>query len=181
MSDFNSNAVLIAVIGLVGILVTALLSNWDKLFPKKNEIKGKVIGYDPTGDFETELRYYFEVSGARKIMEDSAIQILRSHKISLLKEYPEDAEEFDALFKVAEDEMITVDEAINKLMPVYQKYFSVEELQEQNKFYSTDIMQNMIKKLKALTIEAAPLQVELIEDYQSRVDQILENYSPEHQ
>ena len=115
------------------------------------------------------------------MIEDSAIQILQSQKISLIEENPEDAEEIDALFKVAEDEMITVDEAINKLMPVYQKYYSIEEIQEQNKFYSTEIMQNMIKKSTGLTIETAPLQVELLEDYQSRVELIFENYLLENQ
>ena len=45
MSDLCSNEVLIAVIGLAGILVTALLSNWEKLFPKKNVIKATYSGY----------------------------------------------------------------------------------------------------------------------------------------
>ena len=64
----------------------------------------------------------------------------------------------------------TVDDVIKNLLPVYKNYFSIEELQELNKFYSTEIMQNMTKKNVGLTIEAAPIQIKLMNDYQKRLN-----------
>ena len=173
MLELNDKEVVIAVIGLIGVLVTAILSNWDKLFPKKDEVKAKFSGYEPTGVFETELRIYFEVSGTRAITRNMILQILQNQKIAAIQQNPEDANEINAVFKVIEDERITLDDVIQRLMPVYEKYFSTEELQELNKFYSTEIMQNMLKKMKALTIEAAPLQVEMLEEFQSNIEEAI--------
>lgn len=92
------NEIVIAIIGLVGALVTGFLSNWDKVFPKQNTFQATYSGYRPTGDFETELRYYFEVSGTRAALESTQRQLVQNAKISLLSEYPKDAEQINKIF-----------------------------------------------------------------------------------
>jgi hypothetical protein len=170
MSDLSGNEVTIAIIGLAGVLVTAFLSNWEKMFPKKNEVKVTFSGYHQSNDFETELRYYFLISGARKMLENMTLQLSINQRASLIQEYPEDADGINKIMDASLEEAITVDDVIKNLLPVYKNYFSIEELQEMNKFYSTEIMQNMVKKMPGLTIEAAPVQVELINDFQSRLN-----------
>ncbi|WP_395373372.1 DUF2059 domain-containing protein [Marinicella sp. W31] len=170
MSEANSNEIIIAVIGLLGIIATAVFSNWDKMFPKKNQIKTTFSGYRTTGNFETELRYYFEVSGVRKTIESQAQQMLHNYRESLMDTYPEDSHMIHEMVKAIEEESITVDETIRKLLPAYRAHMTVEEIQELNKFYSTEIMQNMTRKMIALTQDAAPLQIELIQGYQQRID-----------
>ena len=66
--------IIIAIIGLVGVLVTGILSNWDKVFPKQNLVQATYSGYRPTGNFETELRYYFDVSGTRQALDPRCLR-----------------------------------------------------------------------------------------------------------
>ncbi len=61
------------------------------MFPDKDLIQAKVSGYRPTENFETELRYYFEVSGTRSAMVNMQTQLLASLKANALAQYPKDA------------------------------------------------------------------------------------------
>lgn len=160
--------ILVALIALFGILVTAFLSNWDKIFPKENVVKATYSGYRPTGDFETELRYFFEVSGARVTIESMQKQLLQTAKADLIAQHPDEARRINEIFDAAARESPHLEDVIKELMPVYQKYFSITEIQELNKFYSTDVMQGMTKKIPLLTQDAAPIQVRIVNDFFKR-------------
>ncbi len=164
----RKNEITIAIIGLLGVLVTATFSNWDKIFPNQNEIIVEYSGYQATENFETELRHYFNVSGSRSAIENMQEQMMINLRMNLIRESPDKAEEINLILDTALDEAITVDEVIKKLLPVYRNHFTIEELQELNKFYSTEIMQNLVRKTPTLMREAAPIQVELLQDFQSR-------------
>ncbi len=168
-SRSKKNEITIAVIGLLGVLVTALFSNWDKIFPNQNEVRANYSGYRSTGVFETELRYLFEVSGQRIMIENLQQQAVIALRNNLIIEHPENAKEINLIMDASLEEAPTVDDIIRKLLPIYRNYFTVEELQELNKFYSTEIMQNMIRKTPTLMQEFAPLQLELIQDHQARI------------
>ena len=167
MSRSKKSEVTIAVIGLVGVLVTAVLSNWGVIF--HNEIRAGYAGYRATGDFETELRYYMDVSGTRKAIESTQQQLAVNYRMSLISEYPESAEAVDAVVDAVLEEAISVDEVIVALLPAYRNHFTIEELQELNRFYSTEVMQNMVRKLPLLAQEAAPVQAKLMQEYQNRL------------
>jgi hypothetical protein len=169
MARSKKNEITIAVIGLLGVLATATFSNWDKLFPRKGEIRASYSGYRATGDFETELRHYFDVSGTRKTVESMQKQLANNFRLTLKSKYPKDAEKIDAAMNVALEEAISIDEIIRKLLPVYRNHFTIPELQELNKFYSTEIMQNMVRKMPLLAQEAAPIQVEMLQEMEKRL------------
>jgi len=96
-------------------------------------------------------------------------QLAQNFKMQLSKQYPKDSEKIKKIIDVAlEEEAITLDEIIPKMLPVYKNHFTLQELQKLNKFYSTETMQNMIKKMPLLTKEAAPLQTELLTNFQKR-------------
>jgi len=99
-------------------------------------------------------------------MQQQGVIALRNN---LIKENPENAKEINLLMDASLEEAPNVDEIIRKLLPAYKNYFTIEELQELNKFYSTEIMQNMIRKTPALMQEFAPLQLELMQEHQSRI------------
>jgi len=160
--------IIVAIIGLLGILVTAFLSNWDKVFPKQNIVQATYSGYRPTGNFETEFRYYFEVSGTRVMIESMQQQVIQNAKYNLISQYPGEAETINKIFEVAAKESPTLEDMMKDLMPVYQKHFSISEIQELNKFYSTDSMQSMVRKMPLLTHDAAPIQVKILNDYFDR-------------
>lgn len=167
----HSGEIVVAIIGVVGVIVTAVLSNWDKLFRKDEIIQAKVTGdYRPTGNFETELRYYFEVSGTRAATESMQQQILQNQKIVLLSANPEDAETINSRFDTITKEAIRFEDVIKALLPVYQKYFTLNEIQELNKFYSTEVMQRMVAKMPLVAQDSAPTQVKLLNDYYQRLE-----------
>ena len=173
-SKSKQNEITIAVIGLLGVLVTATFSNWDKMFPNPEEIRVNFSGYRATGVFETELRYFFEVAGLRSWVENTQQQLVVTMRNDLIKEYPDKVTEINMILDASLEEAPTIDDIIKALLPVYRNYYTIEELQELNKFYSTEIMQNMVRKTPALMQEAAPLQLELIEDHQARTAARLE-------
>jgi len=165
----KGNEILIGVIGLICVLVTAGFSNWDKIFSESNVIQAKYSGYSPTDHFETELRHYFNVSGLKNTFDIMQKQLAQNFKMQLSKQYPKDSEKIKKIINVAlEEEAITLDEIIPKMLPVYKNHFTLQELQKLNKFYSTETMQNMIKIMPLLTKEAAPLQTELLTNFQKR-------------
>ena len=152
--------------------MTAVVSNWDKLFGKGETIQAKTT-YRPTGKFETELRYFLDVSGSRETSDSQTQQLIQIEKMNELVKNPENAEEINKRFDVITKEAIRFDDVIRALLPVYQKHFTLAELQELNKFYSTETMQNMIVKLPLIVQDAAPIQVKLISDYFERIAQRL--------
>ena len=62
-------------------------------------------------------------------------------------------------------------------MPVYQKHFSLTEIQESNKFYSTDVMQGMVKKTPLVAQDAAPIQTKILNDCMERLSARLDEAS----
>ena len=160
--------IVIAVIGLFGVLTTAFLSNWDKLFPKQNTVQAEYSGYRPTGNFETELRYYFEVSGSRAGMETQQQQYLQAARNNLIEQNPKDAEEINRLIEDVSKETPKVEDIIKLFVPIYQKHMTIAEIQELNKFYSTDVMQRMVQKMPLIAQDAAQIQAKLLSEQQQR-------------
>ena len=165
----NTNVV-IALVGLAGVIVTAVLGNWDKLFSKTNVVQAAYSGYQPTQNFETELRHYFDVSGTRQSVEWNQRQMLLAQRTKALEENPDDAKQIAETFDAIEKEAIPLDDVIRALLPVYQKYFTLPELQQLNKFYSTDVMQGLVNKVPLLAQDAAPIQVKMLADYYGRLN-----------
>jgi Uncharacterized protein conserved in bacteria (DUF2059) len=161
--------VIIAIIGMVGVVLTGVFSNWDKLFPPQNVVQATYSGYRPTGNFETEFRYFFDVSGSRQALEHMQKQVLLNSKNAALSQDPGSAKEIERAFEVIEKESIKLDDVMREVLPIYQKHFTLAELQELNKFYSTEVMQGMTKKLPLVTQDAAPVQVRMMNDYLERV------------
>ncbi|MGH9238813.1 MAG: DUF2059 domain-containing protein [Vicinamibacterales bacterium] len=158
--------VAIATLGLLGVIITGTLSNWDKLFG--TVVEAKYSGYRPTGTFETELRYYFEVAGVRQASESMQAQLLGSIKADLLAKNPDDADEIASIVEAAAKEAPQLDDILRDLVPVYQKHFSLQEIQELNKFYSTELMQGLVRKVPLLNQDAAPIQVKMMNEFMER-------------
>jgi hypothetical protein len=177
MLQQHGGEIIVAIIGLIGVLVTALLSNWDTLFG--NVVRASYSPeYTPTKNFETELRIFFEVSGVRATLESAQKNILQNQRIELLTKYSEKAEIINKEYDAIADEAITLDEAIKALLPVYRKYLTIDEIQQLNKFYFTDVMQGLTSKMPMLAQEAAPIQAKLVDTYLQRLSERLKNMKP---
>jgi hypothetical protein len=162
----------IALIGLVGVLTTGVLSNWDKLF--SHVVTATYQGYKPTGDFETELRYHFEITGERKNSEDEVRRNVDAMRSILLAKKPDDAKVINQAMEAVLEVAPKFEDAVALLLPIYKKYYTVAEIQELNKFYSTDIMQQMVKKDPLIQQEYAPIFAKVVLEYQEKFLALLE-------
>lgn len=176
----RSNEILIAIIGLVGVLATGVLSNWDKLTSKNPIIQAQAIGYQPTGDFNTEVRYYLEITGMRATIESYTKRYLETSKMELLAERPQDAAKINEYFDTMGQEMIKYDDLVNSLLPVYQKHFTVLEIQELNKFYSTHVMRELVRKGPAVAEDIIPIQQKLTADMLRRIQERIQQKAQSH-
>jgi hypothetical protein len=164
-SHSRSTEITIAVIGLAGALATAGFSNWDKMFPGRGVVTASYQGYQPTGNFETELRYFLEVTGARKQVEEDWKNDGTEFKSAILAKHPEISAEqlkqfnkdFDEGFEAAKKAMPTFDEQVAIILPVYSKYYSVAEIQKLIKLHSTEEMLNMSNRQNSINKELGPI------------------------
>lgn len=171
MSGPKRTEMTIAVIGLIGVLATAVLSNFDKLFLGKEEFVASYSGYSPTNDFATEFRYYFDVSGARKTTETALRAVLNDIGNRYKSEYPENAGRIDTLMDAFRGEVPDfVDRLIRESIPIYERYFSVEDLHQLNKFYSTAPMQSLVKKTPFIVEDETRLGAQLGAELADRVN-----------
>lgn len=154
------------------MIAGAIISNWDKFFLKPNEglVQARYQGYKPTGDFETEFRYYMEVSGARKSMNAMKQDVIDRYKAKVKATSPEDIQEMETYIKFFE-KILDHDKIVKEIMPLFRRYFTIEELQELNKFYSTDIMQKWVNKLPYIVHDQVDLIGKLTKEAN---DQLLE-------
>ena len=167
----KSNEITIAIIGLIGVLATAIISNWRIIFPDPNEFTAKSINYIPTNDFDSEYRHFFDVSGSRKSIEIMIQGMINNLKDQLIKENPNDLKKIDEIVNATNEisgEFIDV--TIRKLLPIYKNHFTIEELKAINRFYSTAIMQNFIEKSASFVQESTSIMGELQNDFASRLE-----------
>lgn len=166
----KGSEIAVAMIGLVGMIATGVLTNIDKIF--HTTVQAQYTGYHPTGDFDTELRYFLEVSGAHKMVDSMQQQVLQSAKADLLSKYPGQADSIDRTFDALAKEPVRFEDVFQALLPVYRNHYTVSQIQELNKFYSTDVMRSMVKEAPLVMQDAAPIMVKLMNDYIARTANI---------
>ena len=108
----------------------------------------------------TRLRYFFEITGRRK----NANQFVERLRSSLISASPQNAEKINQLLTEYTKAMLTFDETVAAEVPIYAKYYTVAEIQELNRFYSTEIMQQYLKKEPLVQQETTRAIVKLVTD-----------------
>jgi hypothetical protein len=86
-----------------------------------------------------EIRKLLEATGTLKIMNQVMDQMIESSK----KTNPEIPEVFWVRFKSKNN----LDDLMDKLVPVYDKYYSLDDLKAINAFYATPAGQHMVSSL----------------------------------
>jgi hypothetical protein len=160
------NEITIALLGLVGIIAVAVVSNWDKMFPKTGVIQAVYSRYKPTGNFETELRYYLEVSGAPKLSAAHE-ELMTQYENILIAQHPGDWNQIHNALAKAEEQ--TGRDWDQLALPIYEKYYTIEELQELNKLYSTKIVRKMVKKSRLISQELSLIRGEQFQELQVKL------------
>lgn len=150
--------IIVGLIGLVGVVVTATLSNWDKISPPDGTVSAAYRGYRPTGDIGVEIRYFMEVSGLR----DSVARIQRNALVEARSEIARAGtippSVLDSAFEAVSLELKgEYDTFVASYVPVAAKRISLEQIQELNKFYSTERMRSYIAVQPLLIDDLTPI------------------------
>jgi len=178
MTNAHKKEILIAIIGLIGIIAAAFISSWDKIFPDPYEITTSYSNYKATQDIEIELRIFFKKSGI-----ENNIRELESIKMKLLNESLEqnlkrkyaNKKEVALTNKVIIDGQISTDEIINSMITIYKDYFTLNEVQEINKLLSTKTMQMMKDNLIIANKHYFPLNFEINKNNSAKINEQIKN------
>lgn len=88
---------------------------------------------------------------------------------------PTNAELINKFFDVMAKEPIRIDDFLKELLPVYERHFSLREIQELNKFYSTDLMRGMVRVLPLVMQESVLIAIKLMNEYEQRLEERMRN------
>jgi hypothetical protein len=170
--------VLIAIIGLVGVVFTGMVSNWDKIFHADSVISERA-NYTPAGDFESELRVYMEKSGTRAQMEDLQGRLLDAMQQQMTTQDPADAAKIVRLIAEVKKVQPSFEDILKRLLPIYQKYYTIDEIRALNKFYSTPTMQSMIAKNPLIARDTQPILQQVMQEQQVKAQEIVQRFVAE--
>lgn len=165
--------VLVAIVGAIGTAFGALMGNWDKIFNKDKVLVDKIEGYTPTDDFEIEFRMLCELTGLREEINNNYKWEKEKYIEQLVKSGKLKKKNVDQFKKKAESVEYTLDQFVNKILPVYQKEYTLKELHKLNKYWSSKSMRNFILKGKVIWQETNPIQHGIVNDLHKQLDKLL--------
>ncbi len=124
--------IIIAVIGLIGTVSATVITNWDKLRPKPEEL------INPTNDIEIEVRHHLELSGMREMMRAMKARMEQKYR----DKYDLTEEELASLVDVS----TLGNDFLEVFVEIYKRHLSLEEIRELNRLHSSEIMVTYRKK-----------------------------------
>jgi hypothetical protein len=140
--------VTVAAIGALATVFAAVIPNWGSIFLGHKYVRESYVGYTPTGDFDKELRVFYELSGFRETFKTEMQSVLGTMREQYEQLLPAQTEAIDfvldSVAKAGSYDLL-YDQVIDSTIPVAREYFTTAQLQELNKLYSTQIMQAMVK------------------------------------
>lgn len=142
MASATRKEIIIAVIGLVGVICTAAISNWDKLSSPSRSATNSAMVSD---DINVQIRYFIETSGFRNALE--ALEKQRAERYRL--EFKADKETVDCML----DMSMPTNQLIDIAVSVFRKHYTLEEIKELNRINSTPVMVNLAAKQAAISLD----------------------------
>lgn len=136
------NEIIIAVIGLVGVISTGVFSNWDKLFsPSRTAASSPVV----SDDINVQIRYYIETTGFRNAME--ALEKQRAERFRL--EFKADRDTVDCML----DMSVPTNQLIDIAVEAFRKHYTLEEIKELNRINALPAMVSLASKQAAISLD----------------------------
>jgi hypothetical protein len=136
------NEIIIAVIGLIGVVFTAVISNWDKMASAASIPSNSAV---MSNDINVQLRYFIEISGFRASLEALERQRAERYKV----EYKADNDTVNCMLDMSIQTNQLVDIAVNAL----KNHFTLEEIKELNRINSSPAMANFAAKQPAVSLD----------------------------
>lgn len=142
MAAPSRNEIVIAVIGLLGVIFTGVASNWDKISSPTRTTANSAIVSD---DINVQVRYYVETSGMRSGLE--ALEKDRAERYK--REYKADQDTVNCMLDMGLPTTKLIDIAINTL----KNHFTLEEIKELNRVNASPIMMRVAEKQPAIALD----------------------------
>ena len=142
MARPSKNEITIAAIGLVGVIVTAIASNWDKISSSSSNASNSPI---TTDDFDTQVRYFVESNGLRASME--SLERARAERLRL--EYKADPDTVNCMLDMGLQTSQLIDIAVN----AFKGHFTLEEIKELNRIHASPVMKRLAEKQPAIALD----------------------------
>lgn len=136
MNFAHRNEIIIALIGLIGVIFTAVVSNYEKIFDDKPENESS-FPYEKVDDLDMQLRYFIEVSGFRNSMEEmkkvSAEKYKMKHGVS------------DTVVNCILDNQIQTEQLIELFISAHKNHITLQQVKDLNRLYSSESMKSYSK------------------------------------
>jgi hypothetical protein len=120
-----------------------------------------------------------EVNGTRNTVLAMQQNLENSIKMNLIQQHPQNAKNINKYIEFMDKKMPTFEDILKIIIQIYKNYLTVDEIQELNKFYSTEVMQKMVAKTPLMMQEFAPKMVDMINSLQTEIMEYIrheENY-----
>jgi uncharacterized protein len=115
---------------------------------------------------EAAIRHFFEAQGTRSAMQETLEGMTGNMRSMLTTSLPpgDYREKLIELFIVKFKSKVNVDDLMEMLVPVYDKYYTIEDLQEIEKFYRTPTGKKMIASMPKVIVETQSISLKWGED-----------------
>jgi hypothetical protein len=154
MASAHRNEIIIAVIGLVGVVFTAIVSNYDKLLGVTPE-HTSISPYENVDDINMQLRYFIEVSGFRDSLEEMEKVTAEKYKLK----YGATDTEINCIL----DNRIQTEQLIELFVETMKNHMTLQQIKDLNRLYSSETM-------KSYT-ESSPL---IVREFISGIEKLFE-------
>lgn len=123
----------VAMIGLAGVVLTNVATNWDRLFG--DAITIEPVGYAETDDIDTEIRLLLDRTGERRAYEDAMATTEQTLREIMRNSVPE--AEIARVAPLVAASMPEFDDYVAQVLPIYRKHYTLAELQRLNRIYAS--------------------------------------------
>jgi len=107
----------------------------------------------PTSKTE-DIKHFISVSGGNVMGKEMLKGLLNFYFLNMRKSFPDLPEKvFDDLRKIFEEEA-NIEELILMFVPIYDKYYAQEDIQEMSAFFSSPIGQKMVVNSRQVVAES---------------------------
>jgi hypothetical protein len=115
---------------------------------------------------EAAIRHFFEAQGTRTAMQETLEGMTGNMRGMLTSSLPpgEYREKLIELFIVKFKSKVNMDDLMEMLIPVYDKYYTIEDLQEIEKFYRTPTGKKVIASMPKVIVETQGISIKWGED-----------------
>ena len=139
MAAPSRNEIIIAVIGLVGVIFTGVVSNWDKISSASRN--GPIV----SDDINVQLRYFAETSGLR----ESLVALEKANAERLKHQFRADPQTVNCMLDMGPSTNQMMEIAVGSL----KNHFTLDEIKELNRINSLPAMVKYAEKQPAITLD----------------------------